>query len=282
MFPAGDPRFRVRQVELATGMRLRVLECGDERAPYVAVCVHGWACSVYSYRFLMPLLAERGMRVVAMDLPGHGLSDKPSDIEVYSLDALAGVVLDTLDALGVERALVVGHSMGGTICARVAVLAPARVQGLVLLAPAGFGSEWAARLGAALTPRVVAPALPHLLSRGLVGAVLHFSYGRLYRPTPRDVDEYWAPSQFPGFARAIWDLLHHFEWTAGADQGFDTVSAPAVVMNGDMDHYVMRRWARCYADAMRHATFTQIPGCGHVIPEEAPLMVRDAVMGVMH
>lgn len=229
----------------------------------------------------MPLLAERGARAVALDLPGHGLSDKPTDARMYTLDAQVESVLSTMDALGVQRAALVGHSMGGPICARLAVLAPDRVEALGLLAPAGFGSEWTLRIGALLTPRIVAPLLPYMVPRWAIWLVLSLSYGWLYRPTRSDIDQYWAPTQFKAFTRAMWDLLHCFDWAVGDDAGFETITAPAAVFGGAEDNFVVRRWVRCYASALKHASYTVLDGCGHLIPEEAPRAVSDAVMRLM-
>ncbi|MEO6778667.1 MAG: alpha/beta hydrolase [Gemmatimonadaceae bacterium] len=280
MFPAADPRFvtTYHTLALRTGpATVRVIECGDPDAARVVFCVHGWACSVYSYRRLMPLLARAGMRAVALDLPGHGLSDKPSCPALYTLDAQSEAVLAAMDAAGVSRAVLVGHSMGGPICARTAVLAPERVAALALLAPAGFGTEWDLRFLRGLTPRVVAPVLPYLLRRWMIAAVLAFAYGRLYRPSSRDVDEYWAPSQFPGFVGAMWDLLHRFEWDAGVDAGFGTITMPTIILDGRLDNLVLRRWVERYAAVLPNAMFETIENCGHVVPEEAPELVAAAI-----
>lgn len=284
MFPAGDSRFRTRSIEISTPaglLRIRAIECGDENAERVALCVHGWACSVYSFRLLMPLLAERGLRVVAIDLPGHGLSDKPSEAKYYTLDAQVECVLTSMDALGIARAVLIGHSMGGPISARIAVVAPDRVTSLVLLAPAGFGSEWTIKIGAALTPRFIAPVLPYLVPRWTFALVLYLAYGRLRSANATDVDEYWAPTQFPAFVRATWDLLHHFDWSAGVQSGFETITAPTVVVDGSEDRFVVRRWVKRYAQVVRHATFIAVEGCGHVVAEEAPERVLAAVRALI-
>jgi pimeloyl-ACP methyl ester carboxylesterase len=284
MFPAGDPRFTTsyHTLPLNTGATMiRVIETGDASAAQVVVCVHGWACSVYSFRRLMPMLADLGMRAVAIDLPGHGLSDKPGDARLYTIDAQVECVLAAMDSLGISRATLVGHSMGGPICARAAVLAPDRVTALALLAPAGFGTEWELRILRAINPRIIAPVLPRLFHRWMIAAVFRAVYGNLYRPTARDVDEYWAPSQFPGFVRAMWDLLHRFEWSAGVDLGFGTISAPTAILDGRRDNLVVRRWVRRYAEVLRHASLTVIDGCGHVVPEEAPERVSQAIQGLI-
>lgn len=283
MFPAGDSRFSTRFVTLASGVRVRTIECAPECAPAdlvnapVVVCVHGWACSVYSFDFLLPLLAREGARAIAIDLPGHGLSDMPGDPAQYTIDALVHSVLDTIDVLGIARAVLVGHSMGGPIVAQLTVIAPERVSGLALLAPAGFGGEASVRVGRMLTPRIVAPVLPYLVPRWSIRLVFAFTFGRLYHPTPRDIDEYWAPTQFPAFVHAQWDLLHRFDWRAGADGSFATISAPAVVIDGTEDHFVVRRWVKRYARTLRHARYLAVEGSGHVVMQEAPEQVVEAL-----
>jgi pimeloyl-ACP methyl ester carboxylesterase len=229
----------------------------------------------------MPLLAESGLRVVAIDLPGHGLTGKPADPRYYGIDAQAEVVLAAMNALGIERCTLVGHSMGGPICARATVIAPDRVEGLALLAPAGFGTEWDLRILGMLTPGVVAPLLPFIVRRWMVAAVFAYVYGSLYRPTARDIDEYWAPSQFEGFVHAMWDLLHRFEWGAGRDCGFGQIVAPAVIIDGASDNLVIRRWVRRYAEVLGNASLRIVEHCGHVVPEEAPDVVADAIRGLI-
>lgn len=284
MFPAGDSRFRncfVRIVVSGVDLSIRAIECGDPAAERVVLCVHGWACSVYSFRKLMPLLADSGMRAVAIDLPGHGLSSKPEGRQTYTLDSLAESVIKSMDALGVTRCVLVGHSMGGPICARVTVLSPDRVSALALLAPAGFGTEWDLRILRSVTPQFLSPLLPRLIRRWMIELVLAISYGSLYRPTSRDIDEYWAPTQFPAFSRAMSILLHYFEWDAGGDQGFGGISVPTTILDGGQDNLVVRRWVRCYAEIVSNAALSVIENCGHVVPEEAPEAVVGAIRAMI-
>lgn len=282
MFPAGDPRFTTHFVTLQSGVHVRTITCSpgdgpaDPHAP-VVLCVHGWACSAYSFDVLLPLLAHAGTRAIAIDLPGHGLSDMPTEAAHYTIDAMVRSVLDTMDALEIDRAMLVGHSMGGPIIARLAATAPERVRALGLLAPAGFGGELSVRIGRVLTPRVIAPVLPYLVPRWSIELVFAFTFGRLYRPTTRDIDEYWAPTQYPAFVHAQWDLLHRFDWRAGADGSFAVITAPTVVMDGTEDHFVVRRWVRRYAETIRHARYVAVEGCGHVVMQEAPEQVLDAL-----
>ena len=88
--------------------------------------------------FNQAALAER-RRVIALDLPGHGASFK--EVGAGSLASLAAAVVGLLDALGIERAHLAGHSLGGAVVLALALERPARAASLSLLAPAGLGPE---------------------------------------------------------------------------------------------------------------------------------------------
>src|SRR3954462_11617102 len=119
LWPATASGITSRMVTLASGLHARVVEAGPaDGAP--VLLVHGWACTAFSWRRQMPALAAAGHRVVAFDLKGHGFSDKPPPAAESSADAMTRFVLDVMDATGVERAALVGHSMGGAIAASVA------------------------------------------------------------------------------------------------------------------------------------------------------------------
>jgi pyruvate dehydrogenase E2 component (dihydrolipoamide acetyltransferase) len=102
------------------------------------VLVHGFGGDKNSWLFVQqPLAEERTVHVV--DLPGHGASSK--DVGDGSLATLAETVAGFLDELGIERAHLVGHSLGGAVVAAVARAEPGKVASLTLLAPAGYGAE---------------------------------------------------------------------------------------------------------------------------------------------
>jgi pyruvate dehydrogenase E2 component (dihydrolipoamide acetyltransferase) len=102
------------------------------------VLLHGFGGDKDTWLFNLETLAE-GRTVYALDLPGHGESDKR--VTDGSVQGLAATVLGFLDALGIEEADLVGHSMGAAVAMAVAVSAPTRVRSLALLAPAGLGQE---------------------------------------------------------------------------------------------------------------------------------------------
>jgi len=94
------------------------------------VLLHGWPDSCHSYSRVMPLISIR-CRAIAPDLRGFGDSDKPET--GYTIPELAADVVSLLDALGLERATLVGHSFGSFVARRVAAAHPGRVSRLVLI-----------------------------------------------------------------------------------------------------------------------------------------------------
>lgn len=122
------------------GRSISYASLGD--GPEVAVLVHGYGGDKNSWLFVQEPLAK-SRSVHAVDLPGHGGSDK--DVGDASLGFLAQTVLGFLDALGIERAHLIGHSLGGAVVLAAAAAAPHRVRSLTLVAPAGFGPDLDAR-----------------------------------------------------------------------------------------------------------------------------------------
>jgi pyruvate dehydrogenase E2 component (dihydrolipoamide acetyltransferase) len=127
----------------------QLAEVGSHRISYLTlapddptgdpvVLVHGYGGDKNSWLFVQQPLAET-RTVHALDLPGHGASDK--DVGDGSLSTLADTLIGFLDVLGIGRAHLVGHSLGGAVIAAVAKAAPERVASLTLLAPAGFTAE---------------------------------------------------------------------------------------------------------------------------------------------
>jgi pyruvate dehydrogenase E2 component (dihydrolipoamide acetyltransferase) len=121
----------------AGGKRLRVLDLGAGDATPI-LFVHGFGGDLQGWMFTQPMLAEN-RRAVALDLPGHGGSVK--EVGSGNAETLAAAVGDALAALDIERAHLVGHSMGGAIAATLALDDPERVASLTLIATAGLGPE---------------------------------------------------------------------------------------------------------------------------------------------
>ncbi len=254
-------------------MRVRAVECGDHGAPMI-VLLHGWGCSVYVFRENLAPLAAAGFHTIAVDLKGHGLSDKPTSAGEYRLDSMRLHVTEILDALDANDVMLVGLSMGAALAAHVAAAQPGRVRGVVLGSPIGFDGIpglWAIR---GVTPSPIAPLLPRIASRATIAAILHFVTGKLRRITRRDVDEYWAPTQFPDFTVAMRRLLHEFSWNAP----FAPLDVPCLLISGTRDPLLPRSSAKSYSDATPGLRHIEIRDAGHVVFDEAPLAVNEAMI----
>jgi pimeloyl-ACP methyl ester carboxylesterase len=265
MYPAGEAAISVRYVPLSAGIRLRVLESGPPSGDAVLM-LHGWGSSVYSFDAMIPALATAGYRAVAFDLPGHGLSDKPTDPRLYSTDALADLVRELLGTLGLQRVALVGHSMGAAIALRMAAQGDARVGKLVLLNPAGLGSVPAIFTLMPLTPGLVDRFAPPLVTRALIGIILRIAYATRGRPTERDIDEYWAPSQFDEYIQVARACIHAFTWRRVRATALRAVRLPVLVIDGKRD-FIVRGAAR-RARLIPSARIVSIPGCGHIALQE--------------
>ncbi|HEU4977585.1 MAG TPA: alpha/beta hydrolase [Solirubrobacteraceae bacterium] len=115
------------------GRRLAYTEYGE--GPRACVLIHGLLLSQKMHRPLAEALAERGNRVITLDLLGHGRSDRPRDMTQYGMTLFGEQVVALLDHLGLEEAVVAGTSLGANVALEVAALAPERVRGMVVEMP---------------------------------------------------------------------------------------------------------------------------------------------------
>ena len=164
----------------AGGLSLNYLRMGIEGGTPL-VLIHGFGGDLNNWLFNQPALAENH-DVLALDLPGHGRSSK--EVGAADMAMLTDVFGDFLDAVGVERTHLVGHSMGGVLALLFAMQNPERVTGLTLLAPAGLGPEinmdfiegfiGAGKRKEMRTALELLVADPELISRDMVNDVLKY------------------------------------------------------------------------------------------------------------
>jgi pimeloyl-ACP methyl ester carboxylesterase len=276
VFPAGVAGLSARFLTLRSGLRVRVVECGAADAPPV-VLLSGWGGSVYLYRKNLAPLADAGLRAIAVDLKGQGLSDKPADPAEYTTASMTAHALEILDALGLARTRLVGQSMAGGIAARVALAAPERVERLVAIGAVGFGPV---PLSVPLRPlpNGVLAFLSPVTPRWTFWVALRRAYGSLARPTARDVEEYYAPTSDPNFIKALFLLLHEFNWRLLTPEECARLRLPVLLIFGTEDHVVLPTHAERLAARLPDARLVMVPGAGHVTNEEAPDVVNRALV----
>jgi pimeloyl-ACP methyl ester carboxylesterase len=280
MFPADEPGYRVTFPRLRSGLKVRVVERGNALAPAVLL-VHGWGCSAYTFYRNLPAIADAGFRGIAIDLKGHGLSDKPLGTIEYTVDSLVDHLRDILDALDLEQPALAGHSLGGSLIYHFAARYPDRVCCLALLSPVGLKGVPLLSLYKAITPQWSAPVLRRLQSRTLVRIALHRVYGHRGHFTARDVEEFFAPCQFPEYALAMRELLHCYDWKASENHRLRRVNVPSIGLWGDLDHLMPRDGMSVYVPLLPQIVLRSIPGAGHLTPQETADDVNAALVELL-
>jgi pimeloyl-ACP methyl ester carboxylesterase len=133
------PEVTHRMVE-TNGIRLHVAEQGE--GPLVILC-HGFPECWYSWRHQLSALAKAGFRAVAPDLRGYGRSDRPEEVEKYTILHDIGDIMGLVDAFGAKQAVIAGHDIGAAIAWQAALLRPDRFRAVIALSPPfrsrGFG-----------------------------------------------------------------------------------------------------------------------------------------------
>ena len=116
-----------RTVE-ANGIRIHLAEAGT--GPVVLLC-HGFPKSWYSWRHQLKTLAEAGYHAVAPDMRGYGQTDRPAEVEKYTLLHIVGDMVGVIDALGAAQSVIVGHDWGAPVAWHAALLRPDRFRAVV-------------------------------------------------------------------------------------------------------------------------------------------------------
>lgn len=274
IYPAGQAGIEVRFATLHDGLRLRVLSAGPASGRPV-VLLHGWGASVYSYRVQMPALAAAGHRVIAADLPGHGLSDKPAALDAYTRPAMTAAAAELLDLLDLRDAVVVGVSMGGGIAAGLAVTHHPRVGRVALINPVGFAPVRFTAAAQLVSPLALREYASYVVAKPLVAWFLRLAYADPARLAAEDVEQYWATAAQPGFGGALVACLHRFSWEPYSERELSGIAVPVLLVLGTRDHLIVGSEAR--ARVVPRLEVVSVAG-GHAVNEACPAEVNAALL----
>jgi pimeloyl-ACP methyl ester carboxylesterase len=241
---------------------------GGDGSPLVLV--HGLGGTIENWRALAPALAACH-RVLVPDLPGHGRSSPLP--EARDVGALADAVLGIADVEEIRRAVWIGHSLGGVVALRAAVLRPDAVRGLVLAAAAGIGSASRAAevtlavLGVASPGRLIAPHR-HAWARSRLGRRAAFGWWGVADPDALEPELAEAflvgPAHHTDTRQARRALL-----VSDPRTELDRVACPCLCLWGAGDNWVRLEDGMEYARRLRVPLRT-IAGCGHLLIGERP------------
>jgi len=277
------PSFQEWQIELH-GRRAFYRMAGE--GP-VLVLVHGMLnSSSHWQRVALDLAADH--TVIAPDLIGHGDSAAPRGD--YSLGAHAASIRDLLTALGLERATVVGHSLGGGVAMQFFYQFPSRVDRLVLISSGGLGHEVSPMLRTAALPGISAAlalaAHPRLLAavygtgarlreRGVRQGVYVQAVARALRPLERPQ----ARAAFLHTLRSVIDVRG--QRVSATDRLYLLERVPTMILWGERDNTIPAAHGRRAHEAVPHSRFRTLPGAAHFPhleePEQLAALLREFV-----
>jgi pimeloyl-ACP methyl ester carboxylesterase len=267
------PLLRVHDVHLP-GRRVSMLTMGEGRD---VLLLHGLGATKASFYDTAAALSRDGYRVHALDLPGFGSSSKPATAP-YTARWFADTVLGVMDRLGIDRAHLVGNSMGGRVAIELALREPERVGALALLSPAvAFVKRGYHPIVRVLRPEL--GFLPHRLRRTLVSS----TFTSLFHDSDA-IDPYVSDVVIDEFQRLYASAGARFAFLSAARNiyleapfgrhGFyprlAELERPALFVWGSHDSLIPPGFKRHVAEWLPRADQIVLDGCGHVPQVERP------------
>jgi pimeloyl-ACP methyl ester carboxylesterase len=248
------------------------------------ILIHGFGTSSFLWRNVAPAITDAGHTAYAVDLFGHGESDRPSDAD-FGIAAQAEYLDAAMTALRVARGIIVGVDIGGDVALRLAATRPERVEKLVLVNTPAFDELPARDITqmqrstakfAFRTTRGVLGAAP-LIEGVLKGSV---SDPAVHMPM-KLIARYLAP--FAGR-----DGVNHLLTLASSISGDDledvdlkTIHVPALVLWGEEDQWVDSKMADRLAHALPDGRLVRLPGVARLVPEENPEHMASLLLDFM-
>lgn len=256
---------------LVPGGELAVVEAGDADAPPVVLLSGGFTSS-YLWRQLVPLLSP-WMHVIAPDLLGSGDSESPEGADLR-LAAQAANVRALLQRLRVERFAVAGHGRGGGVAQLLALEGGA--DALVLLDSIAFDA-WPSPTIQELRGR--ANDVDRAFIRSWLATFFDMGMGHRERLTDADLDEYRRPFENDDGARRFSRIVAGFDGRGlvGIEPELAQLEIPALVLWGEDDRFLPAELAERLGEALPRASIALLPGCGHLLPEDAPETVAPLI-----
>ncbi len=252
------------------GMRMHVLEENADAGGVPVVLLHGAASNADDIMVSAgdPLT---GRRLIAIDRPGHGYSERPTPRDASSPIVQSKLIAETLREIGVERAIVVGHSWGGCCALTLALRYPDLVAGLVLLAPVTHPwrgkISWYWRLSA---NRWFGPLFYRTLAMPVGLASIRPALKVTFAPNvvPDDyveragIDRIFRPKNFAANSEDMVDLWDNVNWLSSQ---YPCIAAPTIILQGADDPTL---WSELHAESlerqMPNADLWMLPGVGHL------------------
>ncbi len=269
------------------GLRIRVIDVvPEEESDDPVLMIHGLGGWAENWREIVPAVVASGRRAVAIDLPGFGASERPRRARYFDPEKpfYPPIVFGVLDALGIERAHVIGHSFGGSVAYTAAVSCPERVRSLTLIAPGGLGRRLARSFrlltlpGTGLLARLVRS---EAATREVLYACFH-DPARCPEDTLAEAIRYGGPSigEMVRILRSSVTFRHGVReevrrrWV----ERHTRYGGPALVVWGREDRVLPVTDAEDAREIAPHAEVKLISSCGHLVMIERPRELLDVLL----
>ncbi len=258
------------------GARLRVRISGPAAAP-VVILLHGFGSSLETWEPWAGVL-DKQYRVIRFDLPGFGLTG-PDPSGDYTDQRTVEILAALMDRLGIEKADLIGNSLGGKIAWNFAVAYPGRVNRLVLISPDGFASPG---FDYGVKPKLpfIMRLLPYTLPRLMLRMNLAVAYADPKKLSDATLTRYRDMMLAPGDRQA---LLVRTQQVFLEPPGprLAKITAPTLILWGEEDRMIPFSNSADYMRDLPHATLVALPGLGHVPFEESPAASLPPVMAFL-
>jgi pimeloyl-ACP methyl ester carboxylesterase/uncharacterized membrane protein YbhN (UPF0104 family) len=278
--PRDKPAERAHRKDTMLASHAESIDTSAALRSHELVLLHGQPGSPADWHQVAGRLPAR-LHAVAADRPGYGSSQLPAG----GFTANACAVIDDMDARGINRAVLVGHSYGGGVALSTASLAPDRVEAVVLLASVGPGcvNAWDRVLAAPATgplSALMAWKLTPWIARARLAVARRWA-GRSLRPDEHVNWQVWGHKD--NARGALWRtflaeqraLLREL---AELERALPTVEVPVLVLADPRDTLVPVETARCLTQLLPDARLQLIDGAGHHLPRRAAGAVADAMV----
>jgi len=253
------------------GLKVHLRDEGPRDDPEPIVLLHGTSASLHTWDgWAEQLKGEH--RVIRVDLPAFGLTG-PNAERNYSLPRYSQFVAALLDVLQVQRAIVVGNSLGGAIAWKTAVDFPERVSRLVLIDAGGYPSQATeVPIGFRLAANPdLAPLMNRVLPRSTVEASVRSVYGHPDKVTPELVDRYYELTLRAGNRQALRDRFAQMSTISGLSRQIKRVTQPTLILWGGQDRLIPPSVAQQFVNDIEGSQIVTFDDLGHVPHEEDPV-----------
>jgi pimeloyl-ACP methyl ester carboxylesterase len=265
----------------ADGIRLHYLSEGNGQP---AVFLHGGILDSHDFEAVLHLAAKQGYRAIAFDRPGYGRSERPKE-KITPFDQ-ARFIRKALQILDVQRPILVGHSWSGLLTLAYAHLYPNDVSGIVLAAPAMYKEGYPAEHGDPLSALMTAPVIGERIIRLFLKTPLAKAM------TEKMLKQTFAPEPLPDGYRervySLWlrpgqikanreDVLAFPPAALEAGKRYSEIQQPVSIIVGEDDPFGTREQALRLKRDIPHARLRIVPQVAHMIPQNHPELVIDAL-----